>query len=296
VVRVHIGNGVRLHFDVTGTSLHVEGGVVRQKPTLLVLHGGPGLDHTSMRPWFDRFADVAQVVWYDHRGQGRSDGWDDPSSWNLDTWADDVVRFCDALGIPSPVVLGLSFGGMVAMHYASRHPEHPSKLVLMSSSARPDVDRIVETFRRLHGDDVAEVAQAFWSNPDEHRLRYREICMPLYSVHRHPTSATSIMNPKVMRRFLGQWDEVDLLSGLGSVTCDTLVLAGQQDPACPIEDALDIVAALPTELTQFERLDPCGHGTHRDQPEATEAILRRFLAGDRFVRDARPEPIADDTN
>ena len=55
----------------------------------------PGLT-ISFRPYVDRFADSHQVLLVDHRGNGRSDGWGDPSGWNLDTWADDVVRLCDA--------------------------------------------------------------------------------------------------------------------------------------------------------------------------------------------------------
>ena len=95
------------------------------KPTLVLLHGGPGSDHSSFRPYFDRFADTHQVVYVDHRGQGRSDGREDPAGWDLDTWADDVVRLCDALEIERPVVLGLSFGGFVAIRYAARHPGPP---------------------------------------------------------------------------------------------------------------------------------------------------------------------------
>lgn len=178
-MKIDIGDDVRLYFDVAGTALDIDGASVREKPTLLVLHGGPGFDHTSMRPWFDRFADLAQVVWYDHRGQGRSDGWDDRDRWTIDTWADDVVRLCDALGIERPIVFGQSFGGLVTMHYAARHPDHPAKVVLSNASARSNVDRIVAAFRRLHGDDVAEVAHGYWTDPDTWRDRYLEVASPV---------------------------------------------------------------------------------------------------------------------
>src|SRR5437762_3589896 len=135
-MRIDIGDGTRLFFDVVGAGLEPDDDELRPKPTLLLLHGGPGGDHSSFRPWFDRFQDTHQVVYLDHRGQGRSDGRHDPSGWDLDTWADDVVRFCDALEIEHPVVCGTSFGGFVAMHYAARHPEHPSKLILSSTAAR----------------------------------------------------------------------------------------------------------------------------------------------------------------
>ena len=100
--------------DVVGAGLDPTPAAMVAKPTLLLLHGGPGFDHSGFRPFFDRFADTHQVVLYDHRGNGRSDGWDNPSNWNLDRWADDVVALCEALGIERPVVLGQSFGGFVA--------------------------------------------------------------------------------------------------------------------------------------------------------------------------------------
>lgn len=50
--------------------------------------------------------------------------------------------FCDALGIGHPAVLGWSFGGMVAMAYAARHPDHPAKLILQSTMARLDINRV----------------------------------------------------------------------------------------------------------------------------------------------------------
>jgi pimeloyl-ACP methyl ester carboxylesterase len=284
-MRVDIGDGTRLYFDVAGSALSIDAGEVRHKPTLLILHGGPGADHTSTRPWFDRFADIAQVVWYDQRGHGRSDGRDDPSKWTLDVWADDVTRFCAALDIVEPIVLGGSFGGMVAMRYAARHPSHPSKLVLLSTRGRRSIDRVVGAFRRLHGDEAAEIADAFWRDPDEEtRRRYREVCLPLYTVSPDAMRSTSssITNPDVLRHFIASEDQsMDLLPGLCGVACPTLVLAGRQDPVCPIEDATELVAALPAHLVQFEAFDSCGHGTYRDQPVATETVLREF-----FMRDA----------
>src|SRR3981081_2902513 len=133
-------NGVRLFFDGEGKKVVPDGPVMREKPVLLMLHGGPGADHSIYRPAYSVLADVAQIVYLDHRGNGRSE--DGPrKSWNLAQWGDDVRAFCDALGIASPVVLGASFGGMVALAYATRHPDHPSKLVLISTAAAGGTQR-----------------------------------------------------------------------------------------------------------------------------------------------------------
>ncbi len=145
-------NGVRLFFDVEGTKLVPDGPVMRQKPTLLMLHGGPGADHSIFRPAYSALSDIAQVIYLDHRGNGRSE--DGPrESWNLAQWGDDVRAFCDILGIADPIVLGASFGGMVALAYATRHPAHPSKLVLISTEATGGSypDRRVELFERFGG-------------------------------------------------------------------------------------------------------------------------------------------------
>ena len=128
-------NGVRLFFDVEGAKLVPDGPVMREKPVLLMLHGGPGADHSIYRPAYSALADIAQIVYLDHRGNGRSE--DGPrEGWNLAQWGDDVRAFCDALGIVDPIVLGASFGGMVALAYATRHPDHPSKLIVISTEAR----------------------------------------------------------------------------------------------------------------------------------------------------------------
>ena len=93
-MRVDIGGGFRLYFDVEGPGLVPEDTQMVERPTLILLHGGPGFDHTGYKPAFSQFADICQVIYLDHRGQGRSDR-DTPDQWTLDIWADDVVRFCD---------------------------------------------------------------------------------------------------------------------------------------------------------------------------------------------------------
>jgi pimeloyl-ACP methyl ester carboxylesterase len=114
---VSIGD-TRLFVDIDGAVLVTDGSQMRERPTLIMLHGGPGFDHTPFKqPVFKPLTDVAQVVYYDHRGNGRSDR-STPDRWNLDTWADDLRALCDVLGIDHPVVFGGSFGGFVALNYA----------------------------------------------------------------------------------------------------------------------------------------------------------------------------------
>jgi proline iminopeptidase len=70
----------------------------------------------------------------------------------------------------------------------------------------------------------------------------------------------------------------DLRAGLARVRCPVLVLGGELDPVCPIEDQEEIAAALPPALVRFERFADCGHGVFRDDPQRFFAVLREFLA------------------
>ncbi|MEY2420100.1 MAG: hypothetical protein QOI95_167 [Acidimicrobiaceae bacterium] len=282
-MRVEIEPGVRLYFDVEGAGLEPDGPSMREKPVLLLLHGGPGFDHSLFKPWFGRFADTHQVVYLDHRGQGRSDQRKDSANWLLDTWADDVARFCAALEIEKPVVLGNSFGGMVAIHMAARHPDLAAKLILSSTAARMVLDEVLGMFQKLGGDEARAIAEAFWTAPGEEiNARYMATCLPLYTQHSGNLTEGATrarMNTPVGDFFiLGEQITMDLRDDLATIRVPTLVLAGALDPVCPPSAQDEIVDALHPSVVHFELFDDCGHGTYRDQPERTETVLREFLA------------------
>src|ERR1700690_3907851 len=139
---------------------------MREGPTVLMLHGGPGADHSIFKPAYSQLADIAQVVYFDHRGDGRSDGRDDAVQWRLSQWGDDVKALCDALEIERPIVMGVSFGVYGAMSYALGHPEHPAKLILCSTAASPSKKEIqVKVFESLGGAEAGPAARAFLQDP-----------------------------------------------------------------------------------------------------------------------------------
>ena len=278
-MRVEV-NGVRLFVDIDGAEYVADGPGMKQRPTLILLHGGPGLDHSSLKNELGCLRDEMQTVFIDHRGNGRSDR-AGPESWTLEQWADDVYELCNVLEIERPIVMGQSFGGFVAQMYAARHPEQPSGLIFSSTSPRFREERNLAVFERLGGPEVRRIAAEFYATPCVETLGpFVAECMPHYNTRFSDPDGMSrtLVNIDVLLDFFAnQYPKTDLAPGLANVRCPTLVLGGEDDPATPIEDQLDIVAALPEEWTEFHRFPDCGHGAYRDCPEEAIPILREFV-------------------
>ena len=277
-------NGQRIFFDVLGEKLRIDGPRLVEKPTLIVMHGGPGFDHARMRPDFDHFADIAQVLYIDHRGNGRSE----PSNrrtWRLDQWGDDVKALCDALGIVKPIVFGQSFGGMVAQSYLTRHPDHAAGVVISSSAARMDFPSTYAFFERKGGAAASAIAERFWTRfGDQDFDDYVRVCMPLYATKppADPGQATrSIRNIEVMRHFSGAGGEIhrmDFRPTLARARCPVLVIGGTEDPITPPHLSQEIAAHLPKGRAQLHLFEGCGHGPFRDAPERVWPVVRQWMA------------------
>lgn len=275
-------NGNRLFFDVTGAKIRAQNGVAVEVPTLLILHGGPGFDHMGVKGELLPLAEHCQLVWIDHRGNGRSDG-DDPSEWNLEQWADDVHAFCEVLGIHKPIVLGQSFGGHVVQAYGIRYPEHASKLIISSISAKWDFDLCVQRFTERGGPQVGQAAANMWGRMlDEDIDAYMKICYPLYGAKFDPTQKPTpvIYKFNVLRHYLqpgAQFQSIDLHADLAAITCPTLVLAGSLDPIIPWELTRSLANALVNSAMTYVQMPHCGHGIWRDDGPAARKVILDFI-------------------
>jgi proline iminopeptidase len=279
-------NGVRLFFDVEGAGLVPDGATMREKPTLVLLHGGPGFDHSIYKPRFAALSDVTQVIYLDHRGNGRSDA-GPRETWTLAQWGDDVRAFCEGLGITRPIVFGSSFGGMVALAYATRHPAHPAKLILVSTEAAGTSyrERRVALFERLGGPDVGALARRRFieGHTDPATLEaWVRLAFPVYTRRpRDPAVAQrTVRRPEVTQWFTragGEGQTFDFFPALSRVQCPTLVMGGEDDPMVPIECQIDLAAALRPDLVHFERFPNCGHGVLTDAPDRGLQVIRDFI-------------------
>jgi proline iminopeptidase len=170
------------------------------------------------------------------------------------------------------------------MSYATRHPDHPAKLILSSTAARMRFDITYRMMEERGGDGARAIAERFWTRGSEEDFAdYMRVCMPLYN----PGGAElwmaarrrAIMRPDVMRHFiLGEMRSMDLRAQLSVIRCPALILAGTYDPITPVACANEIATALPQGIAQLKIFEGAGHGVHRDEPEQAECVIRAFLA------------------
>ena len=178
---------------------------------------------------------------------------------------------------------------MVALAYATRHPAHPSKLVLISTEAAGGThrDRRVALFERFGGPEVGALARRRFLENEGHLDQasleaWRRLAFPLYTRSaRDPNVARRAINrPDVLHWFTrpgGESTSFNMFPDLHRIRCPTLVLGGEDDPMHPIESQADIAAALPDHLVQFKRFPNCGHAVVPDAPDRAMAVIREFI-------------------
>lgn len=273
---------VRIFFDVEGAKLVPDGPRMREVPTLIALHGGPGVDHSGFKPMLSPLRDVAQIIYVDLRGHGRSDR-SGPANWTLEEWARDLRAFCEALEIERPVLLGQSFGCEVAMTYALHFPDALAGLVLANATARLRMDRVLSAFERFGGAPARQAAEQFWELPTAETTRqYMSVCAPLYYNNPPPAEIFSraIFNDEVSAHYNacgGEAHTMNLLPHLQRISCEVLLLAGTDDPITTIEDARDIVRATPAGLVQLHEFEGTRHSVLRDRSEQALELIRQFI-------------------
>jgi pimeloyl-ACP methyl ester carboxylesterase len=272
-------NGTRLWFDVNGLGLVPNETEMRSRPTVLLVHGGPGSwDHSYFKPDFDPLVEYAQVVYLDLRGHGRSD-WGDVSTFNFEVCADDIKVFCDTLGITRPIVFGHSMGAAVVLLYGARHPAHAGGLVVQAAFARLDIPRLLEGFRRVAGDEVAEIAGRSFRGEQATDAEWSRVAAAFGPhVPDEIQQARARKNLELNEPGMELVRTLDVLQQLSRVQSPTLVAVGELDPVTPVAAAEDIVAALPEGIGRLEVIDGAGHWAWKDAPDRFWRLMADFIA------------------
>jgi pimeloyl-ACP methyl ester carboxylesterase len=277
-MRVQVGD-VRLFFDVQGAKLRPSGAWLDERPTVVIVHTGPGADHTPYKEHVGPvLAAVAQVVYVDLRGHGRSDR-GRPDDWCVETWSSDVKALCDRLAIERPIILGAGWGAFVALRVAARWPGHAGKLVLSNPNARFVASRVVAAFDDVGGAEAGEAAHAYFNDPSDQTVgEFLRICFP--HVIGPQRAADSLIRPSWNLDVAVHWYRteapvIDLRPELPSVRAPVLVLAGDADPQYPSASIDEVIEGLPD--VRAARYPHARHSVFRDAPDSF-AVIRDFVA------------------
>jgi len=270
--------GARLFVDVDGAKLRPVGNELQERPTVLIVHTGPGNDHSPYRDHIGPLlAEEMQVVYLDLRGFGRSD-MSEPARWNTEQWSSDLKAITELLEIERPVILGAGWGTYTALRFAQRWPDELSKLVLVNPAARVVVQRIVSRFDELAGPAAGEAAFNFYEHPSEQSIaEYMREC---FHVTVGASNAESLLlNQMWTWRVAVEWianeaRTMDLRPGLGSITAPTLIAAGTDDPQYPRASIEEVVEGIPHATVRW--YEGARHSIFRDKPEVNRQI-RGFI-------------------
>jgi proline iminopeptidase len=273
-----------IYFDVDGAALVADGSSLREKPVAFVVHGGPGVDHTSAKPAFAPLTQTLQLVYFDHRGQGRS-ARGPKATYTLDNNVEDMEALRRYLGLDQIVVLGTSYGGMVALTYAARYPQQVSHLIVVATAASARfLQKAKENLARQGTAAQQTIAKRLWEGTfeTEAQLRdYFQVMGPLYSLTYDPEAAAAVWDRTILSvdainlAFSDFLRHYDVLDQLPRITAPTLVLGARHDWICPPEFSEEIAKAIPN--SQLRIFEHSGHLIRADQPEALVDAITEFL-------------------
>ncbi|MEB3292337.1 MAG: alpha/beta fold hydrolase [Synechococcales bacterium] len=284
--------GTKLFFDIEGAGWVPQGDRLVEKPVAFLLHGGPGADHSSYKPLFSAIADRMQLVYVDHRGQGRS-ARGNPTTYTLDNNVADLEALRQYLGLERILLVGGSYGGMVAQAYAARYPQALSHLIIYATAASHEFLPRAQQFLATYGTEAQQaIATYLWNGNFETEAQLQEYFQqlaPLYSCRSrtHPDQAnapntspsgldrTILSVDAINQAFGGFLRRFDLRPELPQIQAPTLVMAAEYDWICPPDFSVEIANLIPqAQLRIFEN---SGHLIRVDQPEALLSAIVEFV-------------------
>ena len=269
--------------DIAGCNLYCE--QEGEGVPLVLINGGPGGTHHYFHPHFSDAKGFARIIYYDQRGCGLSDYKPD-KGYTVDQAVNDLDRLRQALGIDQWVVLGFSYGGLLAQYYATKYPENVKGLVLVGSSmgffelpSFRDQEFISQQEReklnqilRTPGLSMAQIVYNRHLNGDWKRQHYyrpsrEDLARGALYEWVHDKNFRDSMCPSA--------NKVDLEGAFKGCPIPTLILEGKWDMGQNADKPQRLHKNHPNaRLVIFEQ---SAHSIFEDEPETFFAELRHFL-------------------
>ena len=256
-MNIELSDGVSLFVHEVGEGFPV-----------VILHGGPGLDHTHLSPWLDSLGDEFRLLFVDARGQGR--------------FADDVDLLADALGLDGFALLGHSFGAIIATRHAIECGSAAGYVISGGGDSSEQLLADVEASLEAMGDGADAIAESWEAEKtvetDDELRRLLEAQMPFH-FHGEPPPGFSdrmVGSPEVLRHFANTgYGDFDYLPQLARVSKPTLVIVGEHDRTTTPRAARALHEGIAG--SDLAVIPEAGHMSFVEQPEAYLGAVRPFL-------------------
>jgi proline iminopeptidase len=262
---------------------------------LMILHGGPGLDHSYFLPQMEKLADTYELIFFDQRGCGKSSIRLDSTVMTLDALVEDIDRVRDAYNLNTMNLMGHSWGGLLAMFYAIKHGDRLNSLILVNST--PPTSELRSASFRIIGQMTSRddsIAQASLVQTPEFKRRdpaamqkyFRLLFRGSFRFRQLADQLTLTFGPDYGARsklvqYLAkdpQIQKYDLLSRLETIRCPVLIIGSDYDLSPPeanerIHDHI--------EGSRYVIMKDCGHFPFIEAPAQFFPVIRDFLGKSR---------------
>ncbi|MDA1188386.1 MAG: alpha/beta fold hydrolase [Chloroflexi bacterium] len=226
-------NGTKLFYTALG----------KGRPAIF-LHGGLGFDHNYFRPWTDPLSKNFRIVYYDHRGNGRSDGRESLANVTHDTWIEDLEALRKHLGFKKFTLVGHSYGGALGMGYALKYPKNLDGLAIITSYAGWDFwHEAIGNAKKLGTPEqvaaLKRMEHTHFTNDEDFGQTVGTVT-PLYferveeKVLERIGATTKISYQAFNRGFIDCHKNYNLVPRLGEIKVPTLVMASPKDKIIPV--------------------------------------------------------------
>lgn len=273
---------------LNGTELYLK--TIGKGEPVLIIHGGPGLDHTYFLPQMKGLAKDHELIFYDQRASGKSASNLDSSQISIDIFVEDIEAIRKQTKQEKLNILGHSFGGILAMKYAIKHPEKVNKLILSNSSGASSVfmkNEAKQLQERITEDDRFEQELIFKSTnfqagkssayEDLFRIFFRkEFANRALANSLTLTFPASFAKNSRLLSYLSKdmGANYDFSADLKNITAPTLVVYGDYEILAE-SAGKQIAETIPN--SEFVVLKDCGHFPFIEQPAAYFKAINDFL-------------------
>jgi proline iminopeptidase len=272
---------------INGTELYYK--ILGEGEPIVVLHGGPGLDHSYFLPQMSELAKTHKLIFFDQRLCGRSSGNVDSSSISMDHFVEDLEGIREGFELGEMNLMAHSWGGVLAMFYARKYPENLRSLMLVNTGAassefqQESARLLASRFTREDSVARAEVMQSEGFKQrtptalaELFRISFRTVfhdrsLADSLTLELQPTFAEN--NPKLGYLFK-DLVSYDLHQDLAKIKCPTLIVHGDSDAS-----VMEAIAKIRESIrgSKFSLLENCGHFPFIESPDDFFAQIRSFL-------------------